>query len=375
MLRKILSLVLIMVLMTTLIGGGSAFAESNSSKIDNIEEKIDAKEEQIDENNEKKENLEDRIASLESKIDKAEKELKSLRTKITKNTNKVNKVNAKIEKLKKKIVEQQDLLDKRLRSMYKNGNMGIIEVLLGSVDIQDFMSNFKLINELHKSDVEVLEELEENRKVVKEQKEELDNLVAKLKDDEALEASKQSKLEADQSELATAKAKIEAENAELTKDIDALNAESSRLAAEMNNYDDGGAKYTGNGQFTWPFPGYSRVSSEYGWRTHPITGKKKFHSGIDLAGPYGSSIVAAEDGTVVKAGWNSGGYGNYVIISHGSGLSTLYGHNSSVTVSAGQKVKRGQTIAKCGSTGLSTGNHLHFEVMKGGSTVNPRGYI
>ena len=124
----------------------------------------------------------------------------------------------------------------------------------------------------------------------------------------------------------------------------------------------------------WPVPGNYRVSSGYVDRTSPIFGTAEFHTGIDIPANYGTSVVAAADGVVITAGWVNG-YGNTVMISHGSGLVTLYGHNSSLVVSKGDSVKKGQTIAKVGSTGYSTGNHCHFEVRKDGDHVDPNIYL
>ena len=128
------------------------------------------------------------------------------------------------------------------------------------------------------------------------------------------------------------------------------------------------------GKFVFPAPSYTAVTSEQGWRVHPISGVLKYHSGMDLGAPSGTAILAAAPGKVTLASWN-GGYGNCVIIDHGNGLSTLYGHNSSLHVSYGQKVSRGQTIASAGSTGYSTGPHCHFEVRVNGSVTNPRNYL
>ncbi len=135
--------------------------------------------------------------------------------------------------------------------------------------------------------------------------------------------------------------------------------------------------------FACPLKSYTRISSEYGWRKNPVSGVNRLHAGIDLAAPGGTPIYAAASGYVQVAGWSSGGYGNYVIIYHGSmsdgnAYSTLYGHMRSVATSAGKYVKQGELIGYVGSTGNSTGNHLHLEVWKGGSkanAVNPRGYI
>lgn len=379
MFKKSIAITLIIALIITMSASVSVFAASSSStksKIGKIEDQIDKKEDQIEKNNEKEADLKKKISSLEATIKTTEADLAKLRKEIKQMNAKIAKITRKVDKLKKKINNQQETLDLRLRAMYKNGNLGIIQVLLGSVNTQDFMSNFKLIKELHKNDVQILKELEVNHKKVIEKKKELDAIAGKLKSHESAQLEKQKKLKTDKAEVAAAKAKIEAENSVLYKEIDKLNAESNRLSAEIARMQqDNDTEYKGSGRFTWPFPGYSRVTSEYGYRTHPISGKKKFHSGIDLAGSSGKPIVAAESGKVISAGWNSGGYGNMVIIDHGSGISTLYGHNSSVTVSKGQTVKRGQTIAKCGSTGYSTGPHLHFEVRVNGKTQNPRNWI
>lgn len=129
------------------------------------------------------------------------------------------------------------------------------------------------------------------------------------------------------------------------------------------------------GKYVWPCPGYSRISSGYGYREHPISGTRKFHDGIDLAAPSGTDILAFASGTVTVSGWNDGGYGNYIRIDHGGGLESFYGHCKKFYIKAGAKVKAGQRIAAVGTTGASTGNHLHFGVHKNGSTSNPLNYV
>ena len=160
----------------------------------------------------------------------------------------------------------------------------------------------------------------------------------------------------------------------LQKELERLEADARALTSTINKGSSSGTKYTG-GVMVWPAPQYTRISSEFGGRTHPVSGEYKYHSGMDLAAPGGSPILAAASGKVIIAGNTGNGYGNYVVIDHGGGITTLYGHCSKLLVKKGQSVSRGQQIAKVGSTGLSTGNHLHFEVRVKGACVNPRKYI
>jgi len=136
----------------------------------------------------------------------------------------------------------------------------------------------------------------------------------------------------------------------------------------------GGRIVYSGGVFCWPAPSYTYISSPFGYRIHPVYGTRKYHSGLDLAAPGGSPILAAADGTVRFSGWN-GGYGNCLIIDHGGGIQTLYGHSSKLLVSVGQKVSRGQKVALVGTTGTSTGNHLHFEVLNNGVATDPMPYL
>ena len=158
----------------------------------------------------------------------------------------------------------------------------------------------------------------------------------------------------------------------LEEQLDALNAEANALVAEILKLQ-GNDAYIG-GEFMWPAPGISRTTSEYGYRIHPIFKKKKLHTGLDIGCPTNTTVVASNAGTVIKAGWNNS-YGYMVMIDHGGGIVTLYAHNSSLLVKTGDVVAKGQAVAKSGSTGNSTGPHLHFEVRVNGQYVNPRDYV
>ena len=210
-----------------------------------------------------------------------------------------------------------------------------------------------------------------------------------LKSSEAQQAALQESLEAYQKEQ-------KAEYERITSEMDTVSdqiAEQSRKEAEAaakaaaaakaqkNSSGSSPVTTTGSGSatrysgtFTWPLPGYTVASSRYGWRVHPIYGTRKFHKGEDIPAPTGAAIVAAASGTVTTAGWVSG-YGNYTVINHGGGVMTAYGHQSAIYVSVGQTVSAGQTIGAVGSTGNSTGPHLHFEVYVNGATQSPMSYF
>ncbi|MDR1438536.1 MAG: M23 family metallopeptidase, partial [Clostridiales bacterium] len=174
---------------------------------------------------------------------------------------------------------------------------------------------------------------------------------------------------------AEAAAKAAAAKAKAAAEAAAAKAAKAAKAAQENAAASAGGGSVGSGAaMRWPLPGYSTLSSPYGTRVHPVTGKKKMHTGIDIPAPTGTDIVAAKGGTVIISGVQ-GGYGNAVVISHGDGLTTLYGHCSKLLVKVGQTVKQGEVIAKVGSTGVSTGPHLHFEVRKDGATAQPLNYV
>ena len=271
--------------------------------------------------------------------------------------------------------EQREKFRSRVRRLYMNANGSTLELLVESKDLNSLVEKVKLYSMISYHDHEVLEDykmaladLEYKRSVQVVVAEETEGRVeAQAKRIEELELTRgeleqrildlQDEIEGFEkleNELLDQSKKLENEIKELTK------------KAQEAAYSEGAMK--------WPLPGYSRLSSQFGRRVHPVTKVVKSHTGIDIPAPTGTSIVAAKGGTVIIAGVQ-GGYGNTVVINHGGGISTLYGHCSKLLVKSGQQVKAGATIAKVGSTGVSTGPHLHFEVRKSGTPVQPLNYF
>lgn len=308
------------------------------------------------------EELDIKVSDAASELDKVENDLIQLNLKIEGTI-------VELHDAEEKLDQQEDTFNQRLRVMYKNGNVGYLEVLLSSGDIKEFLSRKDMIQEIAEYDKDLILFMKEQRDIIDTKKNELEGQRA------SVEVTK-SKLEARKRDLERVTRDKELLMGRLQEDIkafekeyDKLNDYAKEIASKIVKLQRVTSPYSG-GKMAWAVPGYSRISSYYGYRIHPIFKTKKLHTGIDIPAPTGTPITAASDGTVIFADW-LGGYGKAIMVDHGGGIVTLYGHNSSFTASVGKKVKRGETIAKAGSTGNSTGPHLHFEVRKNGAYVDP----
>lgn len=378
--RKRGTVVVALVLIFSLVfSTGSVYAKSLSD----IKKEIKSKQQELEEGKNKEKELSSEIEDLEKKIGDAENQMEVLRDKIENTEDKVVTAEAELKKAEEDVETQNENLNVRLRTMYKNGSIGFLDVLLGSGSISEFISNLDMVKKIYSSDKDVLADLQDDYDKIEKKKQELTSLQSQLENQKQEQMDKQAELTADKNEVTKKKSSVAASNNDLEDDIHDLNSEAERIASIIKNDSSsnsgggsGGSSYS-SGKFTYPVPGYTRVSSDYGWRNCPFHGRE-LHSGTDFPAPYGTSVVAAAKGTVVFSGY-LGSYGNAVIISHGGGLYTLYGHNSSLVVSSGAKVSKGQKIARIGSTGSSTGNHCHFEVRKGGNSrgnvVSPWNYL
>ena len=312
------------------------------------------------------------IRTLEGQMLATQAEIDSIKGSIDLTQEKIDTALANLYALEASMNEQNERLNARLRTMYINGNVGFLDVLLGSESISDFMTNMDRVQLIYESDKEVIEALEQQHRIIEAQKQYLLDLQAELVAYRNKEAEKKESLRQNQTQTAEKRAEVARNNKELEALLDAQLAEANRLVAEILRLQ-GTEDYVG-GTLAWPVPGVTRVTSEFGMRMHPILKVRRMHTGLDIGAPSGTTVVAANAGRVIQSGWNSG-YGNMVAIDHGGGIVTLYAHHSSNLVSTGDIVVRGQAIAKVGSTGMSTGPHLHFEVRVNGEYKDPRGYL
>ena len=267
---------------------------------------------------------------------------------------------------------QQSLLKKRLKVMYENSSISYFDTLLESKSIIDFFDRLQLISIISKNDNELVVSLAAAKKDVEFKKSA--NEIEKREADNkaALSARTISQINNSRADVEEDLRNYQSTLDELQRQEDALLKQSEEINKEIKKLMTKKSYY--GGIMKWPVPSSTIITSGFGMRFHPILKKNELHTGIDIGAPKGVSIVAAASGKVIVAGWETG-YGNTVIIDHGGKIATLYGHASKLLVRVGENVKAGQTIAKVGSTGWSTGPHLHFEVRKNGSPINPLKYV
>ncbi len=353
---------------------------------------------QLNNTTSKKTTAKEEVEKLDTELNKVNSEYESL-------VERLDKTNKQLEQAQKELAEatekrevQYDTLKERIRVMYEEGDIGYLEVLLNADSFSDYLNRMEYINRIMDHDNNLLADFQAleiliNEKVneIEDCKKELESLTAKTAAKKAeLDSKVQekldliSKLSADEATYNQQLSDLEEDNEYIKSLIqkaekEAAAAKAAAQAAAANSaasYSSSNKIYSyGGGRFLWPVPAYVGVINDvYGYRSSPISGKSEHHSGLDMKAPYGTDIVAADDGTVIYSGVRNG-YGNCVIIDHGGGYSTLYGHNSSLCVTVGQSVVRGQVIAKAGSTGYSTGPHCHFEVRINGQYVDPNPYL
>ncbi len=349
-----------------------AFAGNAEDDLKAIQRERDALNKQYSDGKAKSNALSSEIKSLEKQIYSSELEINALEHNINETKAEIVTALEKLELKKEEVNSQNNDLNERLRAMYKSGDVGMLSVLLGSASMSDFMTNMDIIERIYDADANMLAELQVQYKIIEDEKDALVALKEKLEAQEADVSARKAALADTKNTVKNKKAVIDSDNAVLSEQIDALNKEADALIAQILALQ-GAGDYVG-GTMCWPAEASTKISSSFGYRIHPILRVRKLHTGVDIAAASKTNILAANSGIVIAAGWNNG-YGYMVMVDHGGGIVTLYAHSSKLLVSKGDVVSRGQAIALVGSTGMSTGNHLHFEVRVNGKYQNPLNYI
>ncbi|MCR4420442.1 MAG: peptidoglycan DD-metalloendopeptidase family protein [Clostridia bacterium] len=400
--RILMAVLGILVLLTTATGWAGELDELKerqeevSRQIEQYRRYIAEKQSEIKDLNRQLAELDRKIEQAEDKLAELEQALATAEVELQQAEQALEQAEADLARAEKELAEAQaayeervEIFMDRLRSMYKQGSLDYLEVLLGSASFTDFLVRFDLVQKIAEYDAELVRDLEARCRDLEARKADLEvrrqDIAARKADLEARKAriaslkgqteTQKQTLEGHQKEKAALRAQAEEEKRRAERALAAEEEASRKLAAKIRELEGqrGKTPFVG-GRFAWPVPGYYSVSSDYGWRIHPILGGRRFHSGIDIPAPTGTRVVAAAEGEVIFSGWY-GGYGNAVVISHGGNVTTTYGHLSRISVGEGQQVKQGQEVGRVGNTGLSTGPHLHFDVREGGEPVSPWSYL
>ncbi len=371
-----------------------------------LEESIKQKQEAIAKAQEERKKLQSGLSDVKAVVAELEKSKNSLSAYVQELDGELTSVEAKIQELKALITEKEEEIKTtkaeleeaiqieetqykemkaRIKLMYEKGDQFYFEMMLGATSFSDLLNKADYIEAISAYDRQKLEEYQLNRELIEICKQELEEEEAVLQEAKVAVEQQQANLETlistKQKEITNYETDINNKEEAIRQYEADIAAENATIAAlekavqeEMRLLNNANAPVYDGGMFKWPCPSYTRISDEYGWRIHPTLGVRKFHNGMDMAAPGGSPILAAYGGVVVASDYN-GTMGNYVMINHGGGLYTIYMHASALYVSAGQTVSMGDKIAAVGTTGRSTGNHLHFGVRLNGEYVNPSSYL
>ena len=335
----------------------------------------------------------EQLRQIEEQLRQATAELGTIKEQRVVVENDITLNERQLAEAQKRLEGRESVFYKRVRDIYINGRLSYLDVVIGSKDFSDFANRLEVLKRIIDSDITLINEIKKERADIEAHKQKLEADRAKLVELEKAALAKQAEIEQKKAERNVVLQKAQNDRATAMQAIEELNASSAQVSAMLKErqaaraaaaaaaaaaaQSSGGQGASdnwvqGTGQLGWPVSG--EITSPYGYRVHPIWGTTIYHSGIDIGVDEGTPVHAADGGVVVWSGW-MGGYGYAVVIDHGNGLSTLYGHNSELAVDEGQSVAKGQVISYAGSTGNSTGPHVHFEVRVNGDPVDPMGYL
>ena len=335
----------------------------------------------------------EQLRQIEEQLRQATAELGTIKEQRVAVENDITLNERQLAEAQKRLEGRESVFYKRVCDIYINGRLSYLDVVIGSKDFSDFANRLEVLKRIIDSDITLINEIKKERADIEAHKQKLEADRAKLVELEKSALAKQAEIEQKKAERNVVLQKAQNDRATAMQAIEELNASSAQVSAMLKErqaaraaaaaaaaaaaQSSGGQGASdnwvqGTGQLGWPVSG--EITSPYGYRVHPIWGTTIYHSGIDIGVDEGTPVHAADGGVVVWSGW-MGGYGYAVVIDHGNGLSTLYGHNSELAVDEGQSVAKGQVISYAGSTGNSTGPHVHFEVRVNGDPVDPMGYL
>ena len=369
----VLFIVIAMVFSSFTAFGSSNELDEKMDELERIQKDQKQTEERLAQAKQQEKSVTEELRVIEEELKEAENKLAGLERQLQHVRSDIVVVQNELAEAEENVTVRNELLAKRIRAIHEKGTVTYLEVLFSATSFSDFVSRYELIQQIIRSDAEILEQVREERARIEEAKRKLEEKRAELVGlSEAVENERRT-VQARASSRKQLLEKIQGDKESYEKALDELEETSKKLESIIRDLQSRNTSPAPSEDgLVWPLRG--RITSPFGMRVHPIYGTSRLHTGIDIAGSTGTPVVAADRGVVILSGWH-GGYGYTVIIDHGGGISTLYAHHSSLLVSRGEQVQRGDTIARVGSTGLSTGPHLHFEVRVNGTPKNPMNWL
>ncbi|WP_425058454.1 Murein hydrolase activator EnvC [Sporomusa carbonis] len=373
--KRLFSLVLVVLLAASVLGTALANEiEQKQRQLETIQQQMEVQQNRAAQAQQKVDSVSEQLRVIQTDLDTVTGEYNVILSKLAATEQQITANTEILAKVEKNLAERSQILNKRMRDIYENGQVNYLDVLFGAADFADFTTRADLLKRVVNQDLTLVAQVKAERELVVQKRAELERDKAAMVELKQQAAAKKAAIESRKTERETVLNAAVSERDTAERAYQELMETSRQIEQMLRNVQSGGRNGAagGSGAMMWPASG--PITSPFGWRTHPIFGTQIFHTGIDIGADYGDQVAAADSGVVVYSGW-MGGYGKAVIIDHGGGISTLYAHNSELLVEEGARVRKGQIISRVGSTGYSTGPHLHFEVRENGSPVSPFSYL
>lgn len=381
--KTVLSLGLVLVLLSAFLAPAAIYADPRS-ELEAKKNELSTQRRRLDAINDRERDLAAQLSDTQADLQESRESYKDAEASLQAAEDRLQTISTRLDQATDEYHKSQKVLGKRLREIYLQGDMGYLVVLLGSESFTDFIDQTRYLSLIISNDKNLVEKVSALKSELETKKIMAEHTVREIKDLKEAQKKRVERLE----EIEKTRAALLADAREQHRSLETYVSELENSTQALENQiratvnrgqvmmrplsPRAGTRMWGTGRYLVPAPG--PITSPFGYRVHPIFGTVRFHSGVDIGAEYGCPILASDSGVVIDAGW-MGGYGNCLIVDHGGGYSTLYAHCSQLYASVGQPVTKGQQIAAVGSTGNSTGPHLHFEVRINSEPVDPLGFI
>ncbi len=350
----------------------AAGSSDQQNQLGQVNQKIEQEKAQLAQKEKQKQVVTQQLYQVDHDITQTRDELDTLNGNQILLQTRINNTQQDMQKTQASLDDRTRIFDQRLRGIYIDGNVSYLDVLFKATNLDDFLTRFDLLQRIAEQDISLMKQITAMRNQLAQNKKDLEGHQAQLAVVQQQTLAKQAALTANGQQKKQLVSQIQSQMGTLQHNVDEDEAYSEQLTQIIQELQNKNAPSQGTGRFIWPVQG--PITSPFGMRINPVTHQYSGHTGIDIGVPYGTPIAAADGGTVIFASWNVA-YGNMTVIDHGGGFSTMYAHQSKQLVAVGNRVTQGQIIGYIGTTGWSTGPHLHFEIRVNGVPVNPMKYL